>query len=52
MAAPSAKKPRLDAPVVSVCLPVHNCEQYLDECFASILGVHAAHSLDWHWHWH
>lgn len=40
-AAPAAKKRRLDTPLVSVCLPVHNCEQYLDDCLASILGVQA-----------
>lgn len=43
MAAPGAKKRRVDVPapiVVSVCLPVHNCEQYLDDCFASILGAY------------
>ena len=45
----SAKKRRMGAaPVsVSVCLPVHNCEQYLDDCFASILGTY---SLSRHTH--
>lgn len=42
MAAAPAKRRRLEAPepgLVSVCLPVHNCEDYLDECLASILGA-------------
>jgi hypothetical protein len=42
MAAAPPKRQRLAGPepgLVSVCLPVHNCEDYLDECLASILGA-------------
>jgi hypothetical protein len=44
MAAAPPKRQRLESlklepGLVSVCLPVHNCADYLDECLASILGA-------------